>query len=263
MIGHTHGKVSREVVVPIELRAPPGRPYVVGHRGAMGHAPENTMASFRKGVELGAPLLELDVHLSADRRLVVIHDDTVDRTTDGTGRVSDLTAEQIGRLDAGSWRSPEFAGERVPMLEDVLDWARGRVGLVIELKLGPVWYPGIEEVLVTTLQRQQATAEVLVISNDHFAVQRVKQLDPSIKTAIMYGGRPLDPVGMARAAGADAVRPGHYLLLAEDVVVCQTAGLAVIPWTVNDEASMRRVVGLGVDGMSSNYPELLSRVLSG
>ncbi len=248
--------------MPIELRAHPGRPYVVGHRGAMGHAPENTMASFRKGAELGAPLLELDIHLSADGRLVVIHDDTVDRTTDGTGSVGDLTAERIGRLDAGSWHGPEFAGERVPMLDEVLDWARGRVGLVIELKLGPVWYPGIEEVLVSTLRQHQATAEVLVISFDHVAVQRVKQLDPAVKTAIMYGGRPLDPVGMARAAGADAVRPGHHTLTAEDVVACQTAGLAVIPWTVNDEASMRRVVSLGVDGMSSNYPELLSRVLA-
>jgi glycerophosphoryl diester phosphodiesterase len=228
----------------------------------MGHAPENTLASFRKGVELGAPMLELDIHLSADGRLVVIHDDTVDRTTDGSGRVSDLTADELGRLDAGSWFSPDFAGERVPMLENVLDWARGRVGLVIELKLGPVWYPGIEEVLVRTLQRADATADVLVISSDHHAVRRVKQLDPAAKTAIMYGGRMLDPVGMARAAGAEAVRPGHYTLTAADVAVCHAAGLAVIPWTVNDEASMRRVVSMGVDGMSSNYPELLGRVLA-
>jgi glycerophosphoryl diester phosphodiesterase len=247
--------------VPIELRAPPGRPYVVGHRGAMGHAPENTLASFRKGVELGCPMVELDIHLSADCRLVVIHDDTVDRTTDGTGSVGDLTAAEIARLDAGAWFGPEFAGERVPMLEEVITWAHNRVGLVIELKLGPVWYPGIEEVLVTTLQQQDATGSVLVISNDHHAVRRVKELDAGINTAIMYGGRMLDPVGMAREAGADAVRPSHGMLRAEDVEVCHAAGLAVIPWTVNNEASMRRVVSLGVDGMSSNYPELLDKVL--
>jgi glycerophosphoryl diester phosphodiesterase len=87
----------------------------------MGHAPENTLASFCKGVELGAPLLELDVHLSADRRLLVIHDETVDRTTDGSGRVADLTSDQIRRLDAGSWFSPNIAGEQVPLLDDVLD----------------------------------------------------------------------------------------------------------------------------------------------
>jgi glycerophosphoryl diester phosphodiesterase len=156
-------------------------------------------------------LLELDVHLSADRRLIVIHDETVDRTTDGSGRVADLTSDQIRRLDAGSWFSPNFAGEQVPLLDDVLDWARGRAGLVIELKLGPVWY------------------EVLVISNDHFAVRRIKQLDPAVKTAIVYGGRPVDPVSMAVAAGADAVRPQHYTLAGEDVAVCHTVGLAVIP----------------------------------
>lgn len=247
--------------MPIELRAPAGRPYVVGHRGAMGHAPENTFASFRKGVELGCPMLELDVHLSADRQLIVIHDDTVDRTTDGTGPVGNLTAAEIRRLDAGSWFGPAFAGERVPLLDEVLTWARGRAGLVIELKLGPVWYPGIEEVLVETLKRQDAVSEVLVISFDHHAAYRVKQLDPAVTTAIMYGGRMLDPVGLARAAGADAVRPGHATLRAEDVAACHAAGLAVIPWTVNNEAGMRRVIGLGVDGMSSNYPELLDRVL--
>src|SRR5215471_14850334 len=95
----------------ILLRASSGRPYAVGHRGAMGHAPENTLASFRKGFELGAPLLELDVHLSADGHLVVIHDETVDRTTNGSGRVGDLSAADIRRLDAGSWFGSEFAGE--------------------------------------------------------------------------------------------------------------------------------------------------------
>src|SRR5215471_15400951 len=122
----------------INLRASGGRPYVIGHRGAMGHAPENTFASFRKGFELGAPLLELDVHLSADGQLVVIHDETVDRTTNGSGRVADMSTAEIRRLDAGSWFGCAFAGEPVPMLSEVLQWMHGRVGLVIELKLGPV-----------------------------------------------------------------------------------------------------------------------------
>jgi glycerophosphoryl diester phosphodiesterase len=207
-------------------------------------------------------MVELDVHLSADRQLIVIHDDTVDRTTNGTGSVGSMRAAEIQALDAGSWFSPEFAEERVPLLDEVLDWARGRVGLVIELKLGPVWYPGIEEVLVATLQQHQATREVLVISNDHHAVHRVKQLDASVPIAIMYGGRLLDPVGMARAAGADAVRPSHWMVTAEDVAICHEAGLAVIPWTVNNAESMRRVVSLGVDAMSSDYPELLREVLA-
>jgi glycerophosphoryl diester phosphodiesterase len=137
----------------------------------------------------------------------------------------------------------------------------GRVGLVIELKLGPVWYAGIEEALVKLLQEHRAEAEVLVISLDHFAVRHVKELAPAVKTAVTYGGRPIDPVGVARAAGADSVRPNHDTLTADDVVACHEAGLAVIPWTVNAESSMRRMIQLGVDGMSSNYPELLRRAL--
>ena len=229
----------------------------------MGHAPENTLASFRKGVELGASMLELDVHLSADGELVVIHDETVDRTTDGTGAVGAMTAAEIRRLDAGSWYGPAFAGERVPLLGEVLDWARGRANLVIELKLGPVWYDGIEERLVAVLREHGATADVLVISADHPAVRQVKELEPTVKTAIMYGGRLIDPVGTARGAGADGVRPAHWSLTAADVEALHAAGLAVIPWTVNDEPSMRRMVALAVDGMSSNYPELLERVLKG
>ncbi len=189
----------------IVLRAPSGRPYAVGHRGAMGHAPENTLASFRKGFELGAPLLELDIHLSADGQIVVIHDETVDRTTNGSGRVCDLSAADIRRLDAGSWFSAEFAGEPLPLLDEVLEWAHGRVGLVIELKLGPVWYPGIEEALVTLLRQHGAEAEVLAISFDHIAVRRVKQVAPAVKTAVMYGGRLIDPVAVARSAAPDAL----------------------------------------------------------
>jgi glycerophosphoryl diester phosphodiesterase len=186
---------------------------------------------------------------------------TVDRTTNGSGRIGDLSAADIRRLDAGSWFGSAFAGEPVPMLDEVLEWMHGRVGLVIELKLGPVWYPGIEEALVSLLRQHRAEPEVLVISFDHFAVRRVKGLDPVVKTAVMYGGRPIDPVAMARAAGADAVRPGHDTLTADDVATCHEAGLAVIPWTVNDAPSIRRMIELGVDGMSTNYPELLDRVL--
>lgn len=172
-----------------------------------------------------------------------------------------MSAAEIRRLDAGSWFGSAFAGEPVPLLDETLEWLHGRVGLVIELKLGPVWYAGIEEALVAQFQQHRAEAEVLVISFDHFAVRRGKELAPAVKTAVMYGGRPIDPVAMARAAGADAVRPGHDTLTADDVAACHEGGLAVIPWTVNDDSSMRRMIQLGVDGMSTNYPDLLDRAL--
>src|SRR5919197_4354903 len=102
-----------------------GRPLVVGHRGAMGYAPENTLASFELAVEQGADVVELDVHLSRDGQVVVIHDEQLDRTTDGRGLVGDRTLDELKRLDAGSWFDPRFAGQRIPTLHEVLAWASG------------------------------------------------------------------------------------------------------------------------------------------
>src|ERR1043166_3256151 len=117
------------------LRQERGRIWVVGHRGAMGHCPENTMASFERGLELGADWIELDVHLTRDGGLAVMHDETVDRTTGGHGRVQDYTLAERKRLDAGAWFGPAYAGQRVPTLDEVLDWARGRDAILdIEIK---------------------------------------------------------------------------------------------------------------------------------
>ena len=124
--------------------------WVVGHRGAMGHCPENTLASFERGLELGADWIELDVHLSRDDALVVIHDETVDRTTNGHGAVRDHTLAELKALDAGGWFGPEYAGQRIPTLDEVLAWARQRDTIVdIEIKNAPVYYAGIEAAAVT------------------------------------------------------------------------------------------------------------------
>src|SRR5882672_765563 len=117
------------------LRSETGRVTVSAHRGASGYAPENTLAAFRLAAELGADMIEFDVHLTADDRLVVLHDDTLDRTTSGSGYVRDHTWDEICRLDAGGWYAPQFAGQRVPLLEDVLSWAReAGMPLSIEMK---------------------------------------------------------------------------------------------------------------------------------
>ena len=226
----------------------------------MGYAPENTMASFKKGLALGADLIELDVHLSADGHLVVIHDPTVDRTTDGRGYVKDMTLAQLKKLDAGSWFGPEFAGERIPTLAEVLEWARGRVGLVIEIKNGPVFYPGIEEKVIEALEAYDMEEEVIVISFDHRCVRRVKELRPGIATGILYVGRLADPTAAARAAMADAIHPKADYLTAEDVSEAHLAGLAVSTWTVNDPSQMGEFIEMGVDSIGTNYPDLLGSV---
>ena len=132
------------------------RVQIVAHRGASAYAPENTLAAFRKAIELGADVLELDVHQSIDNQLVVIHDGTVDRTTSGKGTVKDCTVAALKQLDAGSWFSPQFSGERIPTLEEVFGSTPDSINLLIELKAGSDEYPGIEGRLVDMIHRWKA-----------------------------------------------------------------------------------------------------------
>jgi glycerophosphoryl diester phosphodiesterase len=235
----------------------PGRVWVVGHRGAMGHCPENTLASFERGVELGADWIELDVHLSRDGELIVIHDETLERTTNGHGPVRDHTLSELRELDAGD-------GQRVPTLPEVLDWARPRgVVMDVEIKNAPIYYAGIEQAVVNAIQRAGMADQVIVISFDHAAVKRVKQLEPRIATGVLYACRPTDGgIGLARAAQADAVLPHWAYVTAEDVQAAHAAGLAVAPWATSDPAILRKLIGDGVDAIGTNHPDVLRGLLS-
>jgi glycerophosphoryl diester phosphodiesterase len=240
-----------------------GRVWVVGHRGAMGHCPENTMASFERGLDLGADWIELDVHLTADGALAVIHDESVDRTTDGHGLVKDHTLEELKLLDAGAWFSPAFAGQRIPTLDEVLVWARERGTVVdIEIKNAPIYYPGIEEAVVAALDRSAMTEQVIVISFDHAAAQRVKELDSRIATGVLYAGRPVDAgLGLARLAGADSLLPHWAYVTRADVQAAHAAGLSVAPWTTSDPNVLRSLVATGVDAIGTNHPDVLRAIL--
>jgi glycerophosphoryl diester phosphodiesterase len=241
-----------------------GRVWVVGHRGAMGHCPENTLASFERGLELGADWIELDVHLSRDGALVVIHDETLDRTTNGRGAVRDKSLAELKALDAGSWFGADYAGQRIPTLDEVLAWARRRNTIVdIEIKNAPVYYAGIEAAVVEVLHRHDMTEQVIVISFDHAAVQRVKTLDSRIATGVLYAGRPVDAgVGMARQAQADAVLPHWAYVTADDVAAAHAAGLSVAPWASSDPAVLRHLIAAGVDAIGTNHPDVLRDVLA-
>ena len=157
-----------------------GKVLVLGHRGAMGYAPENTMASFELGWELGSDMLELDVHLSRDNELIVMHDGDVSRTTDGDGRIKDMTLDEIKQLDAGVTYDTRFKGQKVPVLQEVLQWAKGRIPLIIEVKGDPHPAPGIEEILVSMIEQHQMSDEVAVISFHHPVVKRIKEINPTI-----------------------------------------------------------------------------------
>ena len=237
-----------------------GKILVQGHRGAMGHAPENTMVSFAKGYDLGADVIELDVHLSADKKLVVMHDPEVARTTDGSGRIGELTAEEIRFLDAGCRFSEVFRGARVPFLSEVLVWAREKIDLVIEIKGDPFPADGIEQLLIEEITSLNMLGHVLIISFYHETVRRIKELAP-VPTGILYTGHPVDPVGMAREANADSFRCDWRYLTRQDVEAAHRAGLWVSCWGAETEPLFQRMADMGIDSMGCNSPDRLRRWL--
>lgn len=242
-------------------RSATGYVSLIGHRGALGSAPENTLPAFEEGLAQGANILELDIHQSRDRELVVIHDFTVDRTTDGTGHVKDLTLRELKRLDAGSRFSPAFKGARIPLLREVLEWAKGRAWLAIEIKSDWITYDGIEAALVDRLRRSQMVDQVVVISFDHRAIKRVKELEPHVATGALYTARPVDPIALARSARADVLRPRWPFASLADIRAAHAEGLAYCPWGPNDPTIWRQLVEMGVDSLSADRPAALRAIL--
>jgi len=232
-----------------------GRPLVGGHRGNPARFPENTLASFRSAIAAGVDIIECDVHLSADGHLVVIHDHTLQRTTNGKGRVRNHTLAELRGLDAGR-------GERIPLLEEVVELARGRVGLAIELKLLPVRYPGIEAMVVDLVRRAGMLDHACVISFQHGAVKRVKQLEPRVQTGVLEGVRRRRPLTVLRRAGADVYSPHHRLMTPELVEEVHGAGGVVGVWTVDDEAGVEWCRRCGPDSVFTNVPEKVGPMLN-
>jgi glycerophosphoryl diester phosphodiesterase len=224
-----------------------GATLVGGHRGNPAEFPENTLASFRSAIELGVDMIECDVHLSADGELVVIHDHTLDRTTDGAGLVVQRTLAELRRLDAGG-------GERLPILAEVCALARDRVCLCIEVKQIPIPYPGLEEKLVGLLRELEMTGQTVVLSFDHRAIHRLKELDPELTAGILEGARPIDPAGLLRTSGADIYAP-HYGAMDPDLVgEVHAAGGAVGVWTVDDAAAVAWCQACRPDSVFTNRP---------
>jgi glycerophosphoryl diester phosphodiesterase len=234
-----------------------GKVLVIGHRGALGYAPENTMSSFKRGLEIGCDLIELDVHMSADERIVVMHDADVSRTTDGRGHLKDMELAAIKKLDAGVRFDERFRGERVPTLDEVLDWARTRVGLVIEIKGDPQPTEGIETQIIALIKHYGMMDAVMLISFYHEAVRRVKELEPRLATGILYSGQLVDTLAAAQAARADSVRPHWYYWTAQLVQQVHNAGLTASTWVANDEKVMKHLVEMGIDSIGCDYPDRL------
>jgi glycerophosphoryl diester phosphodiesterase len=235
----------------------PGPVELVAHRGGAATAPENTRAAFRAAAAAGVLSWELDVQQSRDAEPVVFHDDHLDRTSTGSGLIGDYSYVELARLDAGRWFGPEWRGERIPTLREVIALAQ-HVGarLLIELK-SPARYPGVEERVVDLLARTGFGGQCMILSFDPAALARVHALDPALPLDLNYGERlfgPLPPVPGLRAIG-----PEWRLLAANPARVraAHTAGQQVYTWTPNTPQAFRLLRALGVDGIISDRLDLL------
>jgi glycerophosphoryl diester phosphodiesterase len=241
-------------------------PLRIAHRGASGQwlAPENTLAACEKAIQLGVDAIEIDVHATRDGQIVVLHDPSIDRTTDGAGLVVDLSADQVRQADAGSWFGADFAGERIPLLEEVLDLARHRAMVLVEIKA-----EFITERILQVIDTVAAAEHVIVQSFNPATVERVKLLAPVLPTALLVGQLPTTPsrvrarrmVQQVLQVGANVLAIWHATLTPPFLEEMRKRGVAVWAWTVDQDIIMRDLAMMGVQGIITNYPDQLNLVL--
>ncbi|HVS75056.1 MAG TPA: glycerophosphodiester phosphodiesterase family protein [Candidatus Acidoferrales bacterium] len=227
---------------------------VIAHRGASGHAPENTLAAFRRAVALGATFIETDLHLSRDAQFVAIHDDTLERTTNGHGRTEEHSLADLRKLDAGSWFGSEYAGERIPTLSDILEFARKHdVVFYLELKRGGTW--GAEHALIGALRQAGEIQRTVVMSFDPHVLESLHQSEAMLMLALLHDGTLKDPFGDAAACGVRQMAVRGDLVTPAILAEARRRDLQVVCWTVNNPAHMRALIAAGVHGIISDYPD--------
>ncbi|MEP6774813.1 MAG: glycerophosphodiester phosphodiesterase family protein, partial [Chloroflexota bacterium] len=238
---------------------PPIKPMLIAHRGGSLEAPENTLAAFRHAIEVGAKFVELDVQMSKDGVLVVIHDDTLDRTTNGTGPVGEHTYDELEKLDAGSHFAPDYSKETIPPLRAVLELcAHAGVGVVIEIK-SPHLYPGMVEKVSILLDDMKAhgSHNYWCISFDHDAIRHLRTLDRAMPLGYLYS--PSEQTFVYTDSVVQAYCPYFRTALAhpEQVEQARAMGKNVFVYTVDSEEDVRSLVNIGVVGMVTDRPTAL------
>lgn len=237
---------------------------VVAHRGYSSQAPENTLAAFEKAIDVGADMIELDITLSEDGHFIVIHDDTLNRTTNGTGFIAHHSLEQIKQLDAGSWYSAEYAGQKLLTINEVLDQIAPRIALNIEIK--PLFTLTAVNILDKAIRQLVADVEnrglvdkVLFSSFNFFVLEHLRSLSAKVRLGVLFCHpfSEFDPAHVCNRLKAYSLHPHISLCDAPLVSTMHQVGVKVMPYTVNDPEMIRDLVFCGIDGAFSDYPERL------
>lgn len=241
------------------------KPLIIAHRGSSTHAPENTLAAFVLAADQDADAIELDVTLSRDGQIVVIHDDTLDRTTNGHGRVDQLPYAEVAQCDAGRKFNPKFAGERVPLLSHVFEAVGQRLLINIELKSTTVRSTGLEAKVIDLIRQHGLIERVIISSFNPLALITVKRAEPRLACGLLYS--PDEPIYLSRAWLApliphlDARHPQASTVTPEVVKQVHARGQKINVWTVLEPREVKTLTALGVDGLIGNDPVMMREVL--
>ena len=257
----TNTVISNENIIQVDSVDPIK---IVAHRGASGYAPENTVAAFDKAIEMNADFIEVDVQRSKDGKLVIIHDPTVDRTTDGAGKVKDLTLKQLKRLDAGSWKGSQFKGEKIPTFEEIIKRYRKKTGILMDVKY-PKRYPGIEKQIAEILKKhkleQPKKGEIIIQSFNHKSMKKMKQLLPKVPIGVLITKKAHTKEKAIEefASYADYYNPNYQILTKELVEKANAKGMKVFPWSVRSFDAIQFVLDMNTAAIITEYPEFVNR----
>lgn len=216
----------------------------IAHRGASGYEPENTVKSFEKAIELNADMIEFDVRESLDGHLVVMHDETVDRTTSGTGPVSMKTLSELKDLDAGE-------GQQIPMVEEILEFGKDRTKFVLELK-----QDGVEDKVVSLLNKYDLLDDVYIVSFKPRRLKMIKELEPRLKMGLIILAA-INPVKLTKDCGADFMAPYHKFISKSLIDNAKESGLYTFTWTVDEYSKAQSLREKGVSGIVTNKPDII------
>lgn len=229
---------------------------IFAHRGSTGTHPENTMAAFIEAYEVGADGIELDINYTKDKQLAVIHDATIDRTTNGSGKVRDFTLKELKELSAGAWFSPEYTAERIPILTEVLEWIQDKdLELNIEIKYATLDFAEYEEKVLAQVEAFGLEDRTIISSFHHGGLKRIRELNPSIECGILYLERLYEPWHYVRTVGATAL---HSIWTATDEAMVTEASKHASPvrvYTVNKKKHLKHFLELGCSAIITDYPE--------
>jgi glycerophosphoryl diester phosphodiesterase len=235
----------------------------IAHRGFSGKYPENTMLAFKKAVEEKCDGIETDLNVTKDGVIVICHDETVDRTTNDKGYIKDYTYKELNKFDAGIKFGESFKGEKIVSIDELLDYMKDKNMLLnLELKNGLVHYEDLEKKIIEKIYEYKLRGNVILSSFNHYSMLKVKQYDETIKTGLLYCANLYNVQEYGKKLKADALHPYYPSVMNKDIVTqIKESGLTINTYTVNNEEDMEALIDLEIDGIITNHPDKLNRVL--